>query len=33
MQGYFFAKPMPHDAIPGMLQRSAESAALVAADA
>ncbi|MBP0593509.1 EAL domain-containing protein [Paraburkholderia sp. LEh10] len=27
MQGYFFAKPMPHDAIPGMLQRSVESAA------
>ncbi|WP_109482638.1 EAL domain-containing protein [Paraburkholderia sp. C35] len=33
MQGYFFAKPMPHDAIPGMLQRSAENAALAAADA
>ncbi len=35
MQGYFFAKPMPHDAIPGMLQRNVENAAenAVAADA
>ncbi|MFM0020310.1 sensor domain-containing protein [Paraburkholderia azotifigens] len=33
MQGYFFAKPMPHDAIPGMLQRGAENAAVIAANA
>ena len=33
MQGYFFAKPLPHDAIPGMLQRGAENAALIAANA
>ncbi|MEM5382018.1 EAL domain-containing protein [Paraburkholderia phymatum] len=37
MQGYFFAKPLPHDAIPGMLQRSADNAAenedVAAADA
>jgi EAL domain-containing protein (putative c-di-GMP-specific phosphodiesterase class I) len=33
MQGYFFAKPLPHDLIPGMLQRGAESAAMAAADA
>ncbi|HWT35700.1 MAG TPA: EAL domain-containing protein [Paraburkholderia sp.] len=33
MQGYFFAKPLPHDAIPGMLQRGAESGALATADA
>jgi EAL domain-containing protein (putative c-di-GMP-specific phosphodiesterase class I) len=29
MQGYFFAKPMPHHAIPEMLQRGAENAAEV----
>ncbi|GAB2904301.1 hypothetical protein GCM10027093_47300 [Paraburkholderia jirisanensis] len=28
MQGYFFAKPLPRDAIPGMLQRGAARAAL-----
>ena len=28
MQGYFFAKPMPRDAIPGMLQRGAARPAL-----
>ncbi|EUC16780.1 sensor domain-containing protein [Paraburkholderia hospita] len=33
MQGYFFAKPLPHDAIPGMLQRGAENAAMIAANA
>src|ERR1700742_1856722 len=33
MQGYFFAKPMPHDAIPGMLQRGVEKAAEMATDA
>ncbi|SEJ22855.1 sensor domain-containing protein [Paraburkholderia diazotrophica] len=37
MQGYFFAKPLPHDAIPDMLQRSADNAAenedVAAADA
>jgi diguanylate cyclase (GGDEF)-like protein/PAS domain S-box-containing protein len=31
MQGYFFAKPMPHDAIPRMLKRSAENAAVAQA--
>jgi diguanylate cyclase (GGDEF)-like protein/PAS domain S-box-containing protein len=33
MQGYFFAKPLPHHAIPDMLQRGAENAAIAAADA
>ncbi|ALP63959.1 MULTISPECIES: sensor domain-containing protein [Paraburkholderia] len=33
MQGYFFAKPLPHEAIPGMLQRGAEKAAMIAANA